>query len=129
MGATTSMRSPSASLVEGRAGAATKRPFTAVAILRPVKPSASRAAARVAASTSCASSLRKIRMVGLQLKHRLHGVGRALGQRGRQQEAVPKQAVGMQHAAALPEPRQVVGKRWAKIGAELDDLGLAEGWM
>src|SRR4029079_12896409 len=70
MGATTSIRSPSASLVAGRAAAATKRPFTAVAILRPANPSESRAAARVAASTSCASSLRKIRMVGLRWKHR-----------------------------------------------------------
>src|SRR5262245_7980884 len=116
MGATTSTRSPSASLVADRAGDATKRPFTAVAILRPPKPKDWRASARLPGSISCASSLRKIRMVSLQ-----HGIDDGVGdlacQRRRQQEAVPEQAVGAQHATVAPDLRQVVRESRAKIGA------------
>src|SRR5262249_47619336 len=117
MGATTSTRSPSASLVAGRASAATKRPFTAVAILRPPKPSDCSASARLPGSMSCASSLRKIRMVSLQ--HGIEdGVGNLACQGRRQQEAVSEQAVGAQNAAVASDLRQVVGESRAKIGAQ-----------
>src|SRR5215468_7791724 len=128
MGATTSTRSPSASLVADRAGDATKRPFTAVAILRPPKPRDCRASARLPGSISCASSLRKIRMVSLQ-----HGIEDGIGdlacQCRRQQEAVSEQAVGAQDPAVAPNLWQIVGESRAKIGAQFDDLGLAEGGM
>jgi hypothetical protein len=39
---------------------------------------------------------------------------------------MPEQTIRMQHAAAAPDLRQVVGKSRAQIGAQLDDFGLAE---
>src|ERR1700676_3317015 len=123
MGATTSTRSPSASAVFGRATAATKRPFTAVAILRPPKPNDSSAAARVPGATSCTSSLRKIRIGCLRLECRIEdGIRHPLGERRRQKKTVPEQTVGMQHAAGAPHLRQVVGKSRAQIGGQLDDF-------
>src|SRR5262245_34151157 len=114
------MRSPSLSEVEGRAAAATKRPFTAVAILRPPKPSLSSATASVPGSTSCASSLRKIRMACLRLKCRVQdGVRHPCSQRRRQQETMPVETVGAQHAAGAADLRQVVGEGGAQIGTKL----------
>src|ERR1700694_2046755 len=111
MGATTSTRSPSVSAVFGRAAAATKRPFSAVAILRPPKPSDSSAAARVPGATSCTSSLRKIRIGCLRLECRIEdGIRPPAGKRRRQQETVTEQAVGVQYTAGTAHLRQVVGK-------------------
>ena len=40
-----------------------------------------------------------------------------------------EQAVGVQHVAASPDGRQVVGEGRAQVSAQLDDLGLAERRM
>src|SRR5947209_1795006 len=129
IGATTSTRSPSASGVAWRAGAGTNRPFTAVAILRPPKPRLSSAAASVPGATSCASSLRKIRIVLLQVVGDGSQRGHLAGEPGPEQESVPVEAVGADDAAIPRGVRQVVGKGRSQVGAQFDDLGLAERRM
>jgi len=58
-----------------------------------------------------------------------HHVGRATGECRREQEAVPIQAVHIQRLAVAAQTRQVVGKRRAHAGADLDDLRLTERRM
>src|SRR5215475_10119986 len=130
MGASTSMRSPSASTVCARCPAAMNSPFTAVLTTLPPYPSSSSAPASSSRCVSRQAPFTRIFIHHLRIVAPLeqHICG-ATRQRRCQQVAVPVEPVDVQRAAYLTQARQIVGKCGAHPGTDLEDLRLAEGRM
>src|SRR5690606_21351674 len=103
--------------------AGTKSPLTAVATFASAKPSSRSSSSSVATRISRVSPFTSILIHYLRAFALHQPVGRHARQRGREQEAMAKQAIHMEHAAALADARQVVGKGRARIGADLEHFG------